>query len=236
MQNPALEKFLQLFRGEEVLAQVSIQRSAGSFELRHVENRDAEKASLRSVPENELRPLVDFTEEKAFRPLKSAPNLPRGWRFTAKNPDALELALNTFYPGALADWFAVNFRDVRPTSYREFTHRQTGMYRVTAMLTDAQAAPMIRACCHPKFCLKQRWWSVGDLSPDAPGCKSLIPCLEPCAILLEFARKIMRLEQAAASGEKILVKEKMTAVSEMREADFENPQNPRRVQWLAEKK
>jgi len=35
---------------------------------------------------------------------------------------------------------------------------------------------------------------------NEPSEKSVIPCLEPCAILLEFARKTARLEQQATSA------------------------------------
>ncbi len=236
MQNPALEKFLQLFPDVTELAQVSIQRDAESFELCHVENRDTKKESLKLTPESALRPLVDFTETKAFRPLKSAPNLQRGWRVIAANQEKLGFSLNTFYPNAIADWYAVNFCAAQPTDYREFTSRQTGMYRITTLLTDAQARPVIRACCHPKFCLKQRLWTVEGLAPDAAAEKSFIPCLEPCAILLEFARKAMRLEQATTAGTAPKAEESPEASEKIREADFENPRNPRRVQLEIEKK
>ena len=94
---------------------------------------------------------------------------------------------------------------------------------------------MIRAGCHGKFCLKQRLWTVNGLPPDSSEEKSLIPCLEPCALLLEFARKAMRLEQAVASGETIDIPRADETNSEMREADFESSSNPRRLQLAIEK-
>ncbi len=107
------------------------------------------------------------------------------------NNTELEAALQHLYPGAITDWFAAQAQPAPVTHYREFTDRQTGMYRVTTMLSDEQAAVMARACCHRRFCLKRRLWTVGSLGPEASGEKSLIPCLEPCAILLEFARKAL---------------------------------------------
>jgi hypothetical protein len=59
-------------------------------------------------------------------------------------------------------------------------------------LSDEQARSS--ACCE-SVCLKRRLWSIAGLAPDASDAKSAIPCLEPCAIMLEFARKAMRLEQ-----------------------------------------
>jgi hypothetical protein len=133
------------------------------------------------------------------------------------------------------------------THYREFTERQTGMYRVTTMLNDGQAAQMTRACCHRRFCLKRRLWTVGGLPTDNSGEKSLIPCLEPCAILLEFARKAWRIEQeneaplaTAASVEleslQSALEVALNAPSSVeREADFNSPTNPRRLQLAIEK-
>jgi hypothetical protein len=54
---------------------------------------------------------------------------------------------------------------------------------------------VIRAGCDARFCLKRRLWTVAGLPPDAAEAKSLIPCLEPCAVLMEFARKAVRIEQ-----------------------------------------
>ena len=235
-ENPALKNFLASFQSELILAQVLIRRVGNEFELRHVDDRECDSENLRSV-----RELAQFTASGAFRPLKSAPSLQTGWRFLARDERQFEFALNTLYPGAIADWFAAKFSRATPTNYREFTNRQTGMYRITAMLTDALAAPVIRACCHKKFCLKQRIWSVDGLETDSITEKSLIPCLEPCAILLEFARKAMRLEQQAEraaelhSAENLSTEQDAEPQGEIREADFENPQNPRRLQLLREK-
>jgi len=231
-ENPALKAFIAAIDAEIVFAQVLIRRVEKGFELRHIADKERENLSI--ISENEIRELAQFTESRAFRPLKSAPNLQTGWRFVARD-EALGFALDTIYPGAIADWFAVRFSKAAPTSFREFTRRQTGMYRITAMLTDEQAAPMIRACCHKKFCLKQRRWTADGLATDSASEKSLIPCLEPCAILLEFARKAMRLEQQEISG-KIEEATLETQTTEIREADFENPGNPRRLQLVVEKR
>jgi hypothetical protein len=240
-QNPALKNFLASFQFELVFAQVLICRVGNEFELRHVDDRKSDSENLRPARENELREIAQFAANGSFRPLKSAPNLQTGWRFSTRDQAQLEFALNTLYPGAIADWFAEKFSKATPTNYREFTNRQTGMYRITAMLNDVQAAAMIRACCHKNFCLKQRLWSVDGLETDSLAEKSLIPCLEPCAILLEFARKAMRLEQQAEraaelhSAENLSTEQNPEPQGEIREADFENPQNPRRLQLLREK-
>ena len=196
--NPDCRAFLTAFDAGIVLEQVLIRRQERGFELRHAADRAAHIQSLRLLNAAELRTWAQSAANGAFRPLMSAPNLRPGWRAVAANGEALALLLNHLYPGAVADWFAAQSSPPPVTSYRDFTARQTGMYRVTTMLTDAAAGAAIRACCRPDCCLKRRLWSVQGLAPDAPGQKSLIPCLEPCALLLESARKAARLEHNPA--------------------------------------
>src|SRR5688572_10482397 len=144
--NPALEAFVAQVGDEFVLAQVLIRRSGAGFELRHVADANGD------VPQvSDIRQVAQFTEAGAFRPLKSAPNLRRGWRVQARDLEELGLVMNYLYPGAVADWFAARSGNPPATHYREFTARQTGMYRITAMLSDQQAAAAARACCDQKF-------------------------------------------------------------------------------------
>ena len=193
--NPALKAFVAQIGDELVLAQVVIRRAGAGYELRHVEDRAAASESLRVVRPNEARVLAQFTQTGEFRPLKVAPSLQRGWRMSAANDAELELALNQLYPGAVADWLAVRAADPPVTHYREFTNRQTGMYRITTMLSDAEAARVISAGCAKGLCLKRRLWTVAGLEPDGAEEKSVIPCLEPCAVLMEMARKAVRAGQ-----------------------------------------
>lgn len=229
--NIALTAFLASFEAETVFGQLLIRRAGSGFELRHAADAGKRTEDLKLVSVNDLRALAQFTATGLFRPLKSAPNLRRGWKALAGDKSELELALNHLYPGAVADWFAARSGAPPITSYRQFTARQTGMYRITTMLSDGIAAAAIRACCHMDFCLKRRLWSVEGLAPDAPGQKSAIPCLEPCAILLEFARKVARLEQEASGAVPQLAQPDPTVA----ETDFDSPGNPRRARFAMEK-
>jgi len=192
--NPALSAFVAGLDTESFFGQVWIRRIERGFELRHVADRDCDPATLRLLGQNDIRPLAQFTARGAFRPLKSAPDLQRGWRITPRDANALGAALNLLYPGAVADWFAARAPLPPVTSYREFAGRQTGMYRITARLDDAAAGAVIQTSCQIEFCLKRRLWTVDGLPPDTPGAKSSLPCLEPCAILLESVRKKARLD------------------------------------------
>lgn len=238
--NPALEKFVAAMGEELVVAQVLIRRDGTNFTLRHASDRDAAMQRLRVLQPADLRTLAGHTAQGAFRPLRAAPNLADGWHLTVESDEALGEALNQLYPGAVADWFAAQSPAPPVTHYREFTARQTGMYRITTMLDDAQAARMTAICCDAAFCLKRRLWTTTGLAPDPPQSKSIIPCLEPCAVLLEFARKVARLEQDEKAAVAIVPEEIETlraalrAVLEqnapkVREADFNAPLNPRRV-------
>ncbi|MDB6125630.1 MAG: hypothetical protein JWQ71_4623 [Pedosphaera sp.] len=246
IENPALKQFVAHIGSELVLAQVFIRQNNSGYELRHVEDRSAIPDSLRLLNVNEVRTLVQYTATGIFRPLKSAPNLPGGWRLLLSGDVELETALNLFYPGAIADWYAVQGGNPPVTHYREFTNRQSGMYRITTMLNDAQAAQVIKAGCDKKFCLKRRLWTVAGLESDGAGEKSLIPCLEPCAVLMEFARKAVRIEQQekvcleispdeVATLQVALANMLMQPDAEIREGDISAPGNPRRLQLVLEK-
>jgi 4Fe-4S iron-sulfur cluster binding domain/DR2241 stabilising domain len=226
--NPDMRAFLAAFDAEIVFGQVLVLRLARGFELRHVSDRAAALETLSLLHGTELRNWAQTAASGAFRPLKSAPNLRAGWRAVAADGAALELLLHYVYPSAVADWFAAQSPHPPITSYRQFTARQTGMYRITTLLDDAMAGAAIRACCHADFCLKRRLWSVEGLAAEEDGQKSVIPCLEPCALMLEFARKVARLEQNASPPSREPAKE-------VAESDFDAPNNPRRVRFVLEK-
>lgn len=190
--NPAFAAFLAALGQELTWAQVRIRRAGAGFELRAAADAAAAPEALRPRALPELRLLAQTTADQRYRPLRCAPNLASGWRCALANAAELQQALELLYPGTVADWYAARSAQPPITSYREITARQTGMYRVTAKLEDALAEQTIAKCCAPESCLKRRLWSVGTLPADAAGDKSLIPCLQPCAVLLDAARKAWR--------------------------------------------
>src|ERR1041385_7585742 len=104
--NPAVRAFVAQIRNDLVFGQVVIRRTENGYELRHVDDGDRAPAALRELNVTDLRALAQFSSQGAFRPLKSAPNLPAGWVSRARDDAELESALNRLYPGAIADWFA----------------------------------------------------------------------------------------------------------------------------------
>jgi hypothetical protein len=244
--NPALQAFTSSITQEKLWAQVLIQSAGHTFSVRHIADRDLPLDKLRRLSVPDLRKLAMHTASGQFRPLRSSPDLPRGWTLSCNTPDELWRALQELYPGSIPDWFAAQSSNPPITHYRDFTNRQTGMYRITQLLTDDQAANVARAACHSRFCLKQRLWTVPGLASDSSAEKSTIPCLEPCAILLELARKTARIEQEDKLSVQFSRSEMQSFLAAVQDTLENSPAsdragniaaaaNPRRLQLLLEK-
>ena len=166
-ENPAIAALAKRIDPQLTWGQVHIRRiDDGGFELRHVVDAEANADALGQAQTADLRSLAETNALGQFRPLKAAPHLRSGWRCVVNDLTELETALRNLYPGSFADWHALELGQAQPTSYREFTERQTGMYRITAMLSPGQAKPASEACCHSASCLKQRRWAVDDLPAE----------------------------------------------------------------------
>jgi hypothetical protein len=113
-------------------------------------------------------------------------------------------------------------------------------------LADEAARAVVRACCHPGSCIKDRRWTVEGLGLGEPADHGAIPCLEPCALALETARTMARMASAerasvALSGEDLAVlRAALERASVLRpppgtrEAELSAPDNPRRMKLLLE--
>lgn len=248
MENPAIQAFIAEVADRLSLGQVLLRPLSGGFELRHEDDRDIPDGELTAVSPGDLRELASHDDRGRFRPLKSASTLQRGWRCRARNADELEAALDNLYPGAVADWFAARNEPPPITHYRDFTNRQTGMYRASQLLSDEQAALAIRAQCDSGSCLKTRLWTVGGLDPgNSEAGASHLVCLEPCALMLEFARKAARMLQVEpvalelAPDDIATLKHALQTALEQplpadsRVADFSAPDNPTRMQLTLNK-
>lgn len=243
--NPAIDAFVRALGSEKLWGEIIIRKRDGAFELCHNADRDSSPPQLKRISIVEARRLATYNKAGQFRPLHSAPDLPNGWILLCQNEVELWRALQEFYPGSVPDWFGVQ-NNAKITDYREFTNRQSGMYRISQLLTDEQAANVTRAGCHARFCLKQRLWAVPGLARDNVATKSEIPCLEPCAVLLELARKAARIEQEEKSEVKLSKSELESFIGAAEAAiassaagerlgNIGSARNPRRLQLLIEK-
>ncbi len=174
------------------------------YSLRHAADVGRDDLISQSVSTG-AREVARYDEEGNFRPLKTAPNLRRGWVIRASSLEEMEMALEHLYPSALGLWHAFLAKRLHPTSLRETLDRQTGMYRITQLLTPQQAGELVsRSCTSEGGCLRTILW---DLAPGEPvttlpesklSLESLpegrIPliCRELCNLVVAAARPIAK--------------------------------------------
>ncbi len=233
-----------------VLLEVLLERRPTGIELRHFRDATRRDVELVSRTPEALGALAESMENGAFRPNRSAPTLRSGWRCHIATETDLHEALEQLYPGALADWYAWETGSSRPTPFRDFVVRQTGMYRSTQAITDGEADAVARAGCASSLCLRRRCWSTPGMGP-APLPEShaevvAIPCLEPCAQVLDLARwrakdqetRPLRLELTAGELESLEMALRNTVdqpPEDLREGSTRHPANPRRLGLLVER-
>lgn len=188
--------------GGSRIGQIVVARRGSGWDLRHESD-----AGLTTLAEhrgaNAARALANLDDQGAYRPLKTAPNLRRGWVLLAEDLTQLRKAIEAFYPAMLGVWLAKNAGELDTVPLRETLGRQTGMYRVTQKISDEQAQELIGRTCHPQTgCIKTILWKIApdvpitSLPPEkfrAPGGDHLpLWCQEACNILVSGARKVVK--------------------------------------------
>lgn len=181
----------------------------GRFEVLH--RADADRAhglQVFNMPQA-AREIARLDEAGNFRPLKSAPNLRRGWKLVLRDIRALREALDFFYPAMLGTLLAHERGGLEIVPLRETLDRQSGMYAVTRKITSAQADDLIgRFCRSDGGCLKTILWAIEPGVPvtSLPGSKfdpavnqrgtaePAVPllCAEACNLLVAAARAVVR--------------------------------------------
>lgn len=240
--NPAATVLSESIGAGLAFGEVWIQPANPGHELRHLRDRGMPADSLRLRQVNDLRELARHSATGAFRPLSGAPTLPDGWHAHAPDLSTLVSALNRLYPGALADWHAYRLDPASATQFATFAGRQSGIYRSLSNLDPASLARVAHSCCDHRLCLKRRVWVSEGLPPEPAESKSVIPCLEPCPILMELARRAL----PSKDGDSIPVRLTGTDIQSVgaalewaavhlggvnggRVGDLGDPLNPRRI-------
>lgn len=194
--------------GLRQIGQVVIRETNAAFDLRHFEDAGRDDLALHAGPQA-ARQLAQFDDTGLFRPLKTAPNLRHGWRLEIANLEDLRGALDYFYPAMLGVWRSYQRGELPPVSLRETLGRQTGMYRVTQKISDAQADHLIGEFCRSDGgCLKTILWQIAATVPlthlpadkfdptvpqvtsDTAGIPLL--CHEGCNLLVAAARTLVK--------------------------------------------
>ncbi len=226
-------------------AQVLVRYLDSGYELRHVDDAGLEGLKLYEDP-REARDISKRTEEGEYRPLKSSPNLRRGWLLRVSDERELAVAMNHLYPAALVHWRLYRKGRLEITNYRENAARQSGIYKRVQRLSDEGVQDAARACCEDAVCLKKTLWDVDeDNQLEMERGEGEIPCPEPCSVFVSFARRVRLFEREKrrdldAVGLSPTEKEDLAALVESaatgnvnfaREAEFEEPLNERRLRY-----
>lgn len=180
------------------IGQIAIAPVPDAWELRHAEDAGRTGLTPHTTPEA-ARHLANLDAAGNFRPLKTAPTLVRGWRLVLADVAAVRRALDYFYPAMTGVWLSHTRGGLVPVVLRETLARQSGMYRVTQKLTDAQARTLIDSFC--AGCLKHRLWEIAAPNPAPPAfpANSLpLLCHEACNLLVAQAREAVKKADRAA--------------------------------------
>ena len=180
--------------GFSQIGQVVIEKNPPGFSLHHEADTGREDLEIFHSPEDALG-IARCDDSGDYRPLKTAPNLRRGWELRLDSLAALRLALDGIYPAALGNWRAVLLGEKIAPPLRETLNRQTGMYRITGLLTRDEAARLITSLCQPG-CLRQILWPIESAdpapAPAAPECRIPLFCTNPCSHFLGKAREAVK--------------------------------------------
>jgi hypothetical protein len=224
--------------------QVWVSRSSGGYSLRHADDADAGGLEVHEDP-RAAREIAKLTESGEYRPLKSSPNLRRGWEITASDAEHLAVAMNYLYPAGIVHWYLYREGRLGITSFRENAARQSGIYKRVQRLSDEGVRNAARACCEDAVCLKRTLWDVDEGTPlRMDRGDGEIPCPEPCSVFVSFARRVRLFEREKRdeTGLSPSEKEDLAALVEAaasgaggvefaREAEFEEPLNERRMRY-----
>lgn len=183
-----------LLEGKNSIGEIAL---GNDFSLRHREDIDVDASELRlhQCPES-AHEIARYDATGNYRPLKTAPNLRRGWLLQLQSIDEMALAIDFFYPAALSLYEAQLENKLEITSLRETLGRQTGMYRVTQQLADQEAVELIKKTCR-HGCLRKILWPMASDEKAAiffQEEKNEIPllCREACNLLVAAARKVVK--------------------------------------------
>ena len=139
--------------------QLFVRKTAtGGFVVSHRDDESLDELQTHQNAEDALEIGKD-DDAGNYRPLKTAPNLPHGWRLELATLDELRRSLDYFYPSRLAVFAAWKSAYLKTTPLRETLDRQSGMYRVAAKISDPQVNDLVADFCRSDSgCLRTILW------------------------------------------------------------------------------
>ena len=226
--------------------QVLARRASGGYSLRHIDDAEASDLEVYDDP-RAAREIARLTEKGEHRPLKSSPNLRRGWEIKVSDAAGLAVAMNYLYPASTVHWHLHREGRLGTTNFRENAARQSGIYKRIQHLSDRGVQDAARACCEHAVCLKRTLWDVDEKTPlEMHRGDGEIPCPEPCSLFVSFARRVRLFEREerdldetglspSEKGDLVSLVEAAAGgaggIEFAREAEFEEPLNERRMRY-----
>jgi sirohydrochlorin cobaltochelatase len=200
-----------LAAGLRCIGQIAIEcQDDGSFTLLHREDAARNDLGPHGSAQDAAE-LARFDDSGNYRPLKTAPDLRHGWRLTLPNLTELRTALDLFYPGRLAAFFAFEKHELVTTPLRETLGWQSGMYRIAAQIDDDGADGLVGDFCRSDGgCLRTILWhrniegtvastrlpaeKFDPIHDQTGGGRPVVPllCQEACNLLVAEARKVVQ--------------------------------------------
>jgi len=167
---------------------------AGRYEIRHREDAGVATAQLRaSANPRDALTIARTDAAGAYRPLRTAATLRRGWVLEALTSARLWAALSYLYPAAVLHWHLDRAGGLEVVDYYEWAGRQTGAYENLGRLDREQVAEAVGECC--RACVRVRLWNLGrggqettSISPGRDSDAASVPCREPCTWFAVAAR------------------------------------------------
>ncbi len=183
-----LEKWLRETPGPWKIGEVEIRPG---YELSHVD-RDA----IPTIHLTSLHTLMEWVKLDAagsFRPLRAAPNLRKGWHYSAGTLEELMEALDVLYPTAIAYAALQSEGKLDVTPFLQTAERQTGMYHCARLLSVESVCQVAKEVCEGG-CLKRRLWEPAK--SESRGAANELPllCVEACNYFVAKAREQVKRE------------------------------------------
>jgi len=188
---PFLEERLARSAATELMQVMISGEARAVYELCHVDDGEVDHEHLTEIASASA--LGDFTrrsDDGRQRPLRTAADLPRGWRFCATRVRDVVEALVEIYGSALVHWHLGETGELPGVSFREATVGQTGIYAALTQVETKEVLAGTRSVCDGLSCLRTRLWGVeGTVASVRGRCdetagRLVVPCPRPCPILL----------------------------------------------------
>lgn len=215
----AIERALQsaLASGTCQIGEIAIHSVNGRYRLMHREDVGRTDLPSFGLAEDAIA-IARLDDAGKYRPLKTAPNLRRGWHLEITTLAELRRALDYLYPGRLAVLAAWKDQRLTTIPLRETLDRQSGMYRVASRISDQQIDEVVGDFCRSNGgCLRTILWRrdkagavpstklpAQKFDPDCdqarrpgsatPATERVIPllCQEGCTLLVSECRAVVQ--------------------------------------------